>query len=78
MPFVEYVPFKEPCRSTEHNPPNMMVLPAGRHTWQCPSCEEKTVFDVGAVYCKLDTDGRVTQSQIKNEIDNSYYDWFTQ
>ena len=38
MPFVDFQPIKEPCMSPEHNPPSMMVLQPGTHTWKCPKC----------------------------------------
>lgn len=54
MPFVEYVPFKELCRSPEHTPPGHVVLPAGMHTWSCPSCGQHTTFFVPKVTCSTD------------------------
>lgn len=48
MPFIRYEPLPEPerhewfynetCRHPEHNPPNMIVLKPGIHTYQCPAC----------------------------------------
>ena len=40
MPFEEFVSFPpdESCRSNEHNPPRMIVLEPGIHTWRCPQC----------------------------------------
>lgn len=51
MPFIYQEEYKKPCVSPEHNPPNMMVLPSGEYTWQCPSCGEKTTFYVSGVIC---------------------------
>lgn len=45
MPFIKHEPFSDPdkkvCRSKEHQPPSMMVLPEGIHTWECPECGRK-------------------------------------
>lgn len=38
--------YKEPCRHPEHNPPGMIVLPPGLHTYQCPGCGEAHTFRV--------------------------------
>ena len=40
MPFVRHEPWVkfEFCSSPEHNPPSLMVLPPGIHTWECPVC----------------------------------------
>ena len=47
MPFIKHKPPpKPPCRSPEHNPPAMIVLPPGTHTWQCPCCGETVTFTV--------------------------------
>lgn len=42
MPFVKY---EQPnnshikiCNSPEHNPPGMIVLEPGTHTYECPNC----------------------------------------
>lgn len=48
MPFI---PSNEPqkeetCHHPEHNPPTMIVLPEGRHAWQCPYCFKITSFIV--------------------------------
>ena len=31
---------KKPCSSPSHNPPNMIVLPAGIYEYTCPTCGE--------------------------------------
>jgi hypothetical protein len=51
MPFIKHEPFSKTatCISTEHNPPSMIVLPAGEHTWQCPACGATTTFTVHGV-----------------------------
>ena len=46
MPFIDHKPESEPraCQHPEHNPPGMIALPEGTHTWQCPACgETKTI-----------------------------------
>lgn len=50
--FIDFVPEKKkkPCLSPEHEPPSMIVLPAGKHTYQCPACGKKTTFTVSGVY----------------------------
>lgn len=49
--FIDYEPYsaEERCMSPEHKPPGMIVLPPGRHTYQCPSCRKVTVFTVPLV-----------------------------
>ncbi len=39
------------CTSSDHNPPNMIILPSGSHTWQCPVCLVKTTFYVPEITC---------------------------
>lgn len=34
------------CLSPEHDPPTMIVLPAGVYEHTCPSCGQKTTFVV--------------------------------
>lgn len=53
MPFIEHEPFKpeEMCHHPDHHPPTMMLLPPGRHVWQCPACGKKTELIVPAVTC---------------------------
>lgn len=46
MPFIKHVKPKEICRNPEHEPPGMIVLEDGVHTWQCPGCGETTTFTV--------------------------------
>lgn len=42
-PFVAHEPFDDDrCRCPEHDPPGMIVLPEGCHTWRCPSCGMET------------------------------------
>lgn len=40
MPFIEHIPpsKQKRCRSTEHNPPSLIVLKPGTHKWKCPNC----------------------------------------
>lgn len=51
MPFIDHQPPQPVCRSREHNPPSHMVLPAGTHTYQCPSCGYQTTFTVAEITC---------------------------
>lgn len=50
MPFVPNPEGKwncsEPCRHPEHEPPGMIVLPSGAHTWKCPGCGKTITFHV--------------------------------
>jgi len=48
MPFTDYEPppKKRVCRNPEHNPPRMLVLQEGTHTYKCPSCGETQTFTV--------------------------------
>lgn len=34
------------CRSSEHNPPTMIVLDPGEYEYTCPDCGHKQVFTV--------------------------------
>lgn len=47
MPFVPLTPEEkriwEPCKSPQHNPPNMMVIRKPM-AWVCPSCGLRTVI----------------------------------
>lgn len=40
MPFIDYQPPTDakPCQHPRHNPPGMVVLPEGVHSYQCPGC----------------------------------------
>lgn len=38
-----------PCPSPEHNPPGMIVLSPGWHTWQCPLCGKKQSIHVPGI-----------------------------
>ena len=49
-PFKKFKPEPKPCLSPEHDPPGMIVLPAGTHTWECPACGKTTTFTVQGVY----------------------------
>jgi len=53
MPFVDYELPREigPCISPEHNPPNMIVLPPGKHVWKCPVCGQETVVFTPIITC---------------------------
>lgn len=54
MPFIDHQPPPPPpCMSREHNPPTGVLLPAGSHTWQCPSCGHETTFFVPSVVCSV-------------------------
>lgn len=54
--------FPMPCRSSEHNPPNMIVLEPGTYEHTCPQCGHKTVFTVGGVF--LQTQSTHTPSNV--------------
>lgn len=45
------------CRSPEHNPPGMIVLPPGRHTWKCPACGAEQSFYVQGYFCNFESAG---------------------
>jgi len=51
MSFIPTPPEKkpEPCPHPEHNPPGMIVLPPGLHTYQCPGCNKIITFRVPKV-----------------------------
>lgn len=51
MPFIDFQPDKPLCNSPEHNPPGLIVLQPGWHTWQCPQCGEIIRFHVAGVTC---------------------------
>jgi hypothetical protein len=51
MPFVDYTPPQQVCQSREHDPPKMIVLQPGTHTYQCPACGHKTTFEVPLITC---------------------------
>lgn len=53
MPFIDYQAPAKTCRSREHNPPSMIVLKPGRHTYQCPDCREQTTVYVPEVVVTL-------------------------
>jgi hypothetical protein len=40
------------CRSTEHNPPSMIVLSPGVYEHTCPNCGHVTRFTVGSITCQ--------------------------
>ena len=44
MTFIKHTPPMRFCRDQEHNPPTHMVLPAGSHTWECPTCGQYTTI----------------------------------
>lgn len=44
MPFIDHQPPPPPpCRHPEHDPPGMIVLKPGTHTWECPGCKQTQV-----------------------------------
>ncbi len=51
MTFIKHIPPPEDtrCRSREHNPPSMIVLPAGVHIWQCEDCGQQQTIRIGEV-----------------------------
>ena len=57
MPFTKFKPFDDdksgswsgkikPCVHPSHDPPGMIVLPPGEHTYQCPGCGKEVTFTV--------------------------------
>lgn len=52
-PFIDHTDFNEPkqCNHPEHNPPSMILLPSGIHTWQCPCCKKKTPVMIDKITC---------------------------
>lgn len=40
MPFTKYEKWapRQFCKNPEHNPPTMINLPPGIHTYECPAC----------------------------------------
>lgn len=52
MPFIKHDPTViERCNNPEHNPPGLIVLEPGIHTYQCPSCGEITTVNAPLVTC---------------------------
>jgi predicted RNA-binding Zn-ribbon protein involved in translation (DUF1610 family) len=47
------------CRSTEHNPPSMIVLSPGVYEHTCPNCGHITRFTVGGAVCQQTTMGQL-------------------
>lgn len=49
--FIDYEPLKEikTCNSLEHHPPTMILLPAGKHTYACPTCGYVTIVNIPKV-----------------------------
>lgn len=43
---IRDLPDWRPCRSPEHNPPSMIVLPPGVYEHVCPSCGKRAEFVV--------------------------------
>jgi hypothetical protein len=43
--YFEDMPVQERCRHPEHEPPNMLVIPAGkRYRHVCPGCGRETII----------------------------------
>lgn len=60
MPFVKSEAWQPErrCRHREHNPPRMIVLEPGSHTWECPACGERqtiTVAERPELECRCDS-----------------------
>lgn len=52
MPFTGFEPPPPPpCRHPGHNPPNLMRLKPGTHTWTCEACGQSVTFTVPLVTC---------------------------
>jgi len=48
MPFTDFKPHpkEDRCIHPEHDPPGMIVLEPGTHTYECPGCGAKQTFTV--------------------------------
>lgn len=46
MTFIKHTKPEKSCKDPEHNSPTHIVLPAGTHTWQCPSCGDEQTIEV--------------------------------
>jgi len=48
MPFINHklINPKEVCNSPEHEPPTLIHLEPGEHTWKCPMCGEEIVINI--------------------------------
>ena len=56
MGFTNYKPIKpiRYCTSKEHNPPGMIGLSPGIHTWTCPDCgQSQKIFVPEKPMCSL-------------------------
>jgi hypothetical protein len=57
MPFIDFQPSDiawentKKCIHPEHNPPDMIVLDPGTHTYQCPACKHETIIVIPKTYC---------------------------
>lgn len=49
MPFIRHKRPERKCDSPQHQPPGMIVLEPGSHTWACPACGFETVVTVPEV-----------------------------
>lgn len=49
MPFIPTEQPKQPCNSTEHNPPSHLYLEPWTYTWECPQCWERIVYTIPLV-----------------------------
>ena len=45
-----------PCRSLDHDPPGMIVLPPGTYEHTCSACGRRVVFTVPLVTCVATAD----------------------
>lgn len=55
MPFVDHAPPPPAaCKDPRHDPPGLIVLPAGQHVWECPRCKHKQIIYVRTTTCGLD------------------------
>lgn len=56
MPFVKFTPheFEKQCRHPNHNPPSMIVLQPGVHTYQCPACKQEQTLTIHKPMMKVE------------------------
>ena len=51
--FIDYKPptNEKRCLDEQHNPPGLILLKPGEHTYKCPSCGEITIINVPLITC---------------------------
>jgi hypothetical protein len=73
MGFINYEPLPQVqrCRHPSHEPPNMIVLRPGVHTWQCPGCGHVTTVIKNEVWMKAEVNKTGSPSSW-NDIGRNY------